>query len=359
MCTARGAGPVCQRLDQLHLVGGLRLSVLPETLHQLTLLEAVGEVDARRCQQLLDFASPQCVECVVVRHHLFTPLCSCDAGARCITDDRARRDTLGYGSWIWFVTIVRGERQRTHLPGKMVVRTYEQECAFVKQVDASSYSIAQGSHLPARPPECCASAPAPANRRAPAPVDSKALAAERLPRAHTAYRTGTGFVDNMNVPGHFYVNQEIKSLLFDELKQFSRQVRREWLRAARVRGARSRRRPARSRATTCVPARDVPSLCSCIFGRGPQGGGAGNVGGFLPAMKQIANVAALPGIVGRSIALPDVHAGYGFAIGNVAAFDMGNPESVVSPGGVGFDINCGVRLVSVTNSRSLLSLGYF
>ena len=40
-------------------------------------------------------------------------------------------------------------------------------------------------------------------------------------------------------------------------------------------------------------------------------------------MKQIANVAALPGIVGRSIALPDVHAGYGFAIGNVAAFDMG------------------------------------
>merc|ERR1711972_1011799 len=41
----------------------------------------------------------------------------------------------------------------------------------------------------------------------------------------------------------------------------------------------------------------------------------------------------------------DVHSGYGFAIGNVAAFDMGNPEAVVSPGGVGFDINCGVRLV--------------
>jgi tRNA-splicing ligase RtcB len=76
-----------------------------------------------------------------------------------------------------------------------------------------------------------------------------------------------------------------------------------------------------------------------------QGGGAGHTGGFLPAMKQIANVAALPGIVGRSIALPDVHAGYGFAIGNVAAFDMGDPEAVVSPGGVGFDINCGVRLV--------------
>jgi tRNA-splicing ligase RtcB (3'-phosphate/5'-hydroxy nucleic acid ligase) len=40
-----------------------------------------------------------------------------------------------------------------------------------------------------------------------------------------------------------------------------------------------------------------------------------------------------------------VHSGYGFAIGNVAAFDMSNPEAVVSPGGVGFDINCGVRLI--------------
>ena len=58
----------------------------------------------------------------------------------------------------------------------MVVRTYEQECAFVKQVDGCSYSI------------------------------------------------GQGFVDGMRVPGHFYVNEEIKSLLFDELKQFSRQV---------------------------------------------------------------------------------------------------------------------------------------
>ncbi len=40
-----------------------------------------------------------------------------------------------------------------------------------------------------------------------------------------------------------------------------------------------------------------------------------------------------------------MHSGYGFAIGNMAAFDMGNPDSVVSPGGVGFDINCGVRLL--------------
>lgn len=46
-----------------------------------------------------------------------------------------------------------------------------------------------------------------------------------------------------------------------------------------------------------------------------------------------------------SMAMPDVHSGYGFAIGNVAAFDMADPEAVVSPGGVGFDINCGVRLL--------------
>ena len=71
----------------------------------------------------------------------------------------------------------------------------------------------------------------------------------------------------------------------------------------------------------------------------------GMVGGFLPGVKQIANVAALPGIVGKSVGLPDIHSGYGFAIGNMAAFDMSNPEAVVSPGGVGFDINCGVRLL--------------
>lgn len=55
--------------------------------------------------------------------------------------------------------------------------------------------------------------------------------------------------------------------------------------------------------------------------------------------------AALPGIVGKSVGLPDVHSGYGFAIGNMAAFDYDDPKSVVSPGGVGFDINCGVRLL--------------
>ncbi|XP_013414687.1 tRNA-splicing ligase RtcB homolog [Lingula anatina] len=103
-----------------------------------------------------------------------------------------------------------------------------------------------------------------------------------------------GFVSNMKVDGVFYVNEHLEKLMFDELK------------------------------------------ASC----NSQG-----FGGFLPGMKQIANVAALPGIVGKSVGLPDVHSGYGFAIGNMAAFDMDDPKAVVSPGGVGFDINCGVRLL--------------
>ena len=98
----------------------------------------------------------------------------------------------------------------------------------------------------------------------------------------------------MTVPGSFYVNAALEELMIEELKVAA------------------------------------------------AGGGQG---GFLPAVKQIANVAALPGIVKGSIGLPDVHSGYGFAIGNVAAFDMDNPDSIVSPGGVGFDINCGVRLL--------------
>lgn len=107
------------------------------------------------------------------------------------------------------------------------------------------------------------------------------------------FRIKPGMVPGMNVPGEFFVNQHLERLMFDELRAYSER----------------------------------------------------GVGGFLPAMKQIANVAALPGIVGRSVGLPDVHSGYGFAIGNVAAFDMEDPQAVVSPGGVGFDINCGVRLL--------------
>ena len=66
------------------------------------------------------------------------------------------------------------------------------------------------------------------------------------------------------------------------------------------------------------------------------------------ALQQVCNVATLPGIVGPAIAMPDIHWGYGFPIGGVAAFDP--DEGIVSPGGVGYDINCGVRLL-----RSALS----
>ena len=60
--------------------------------------------------------------------------------------------------------------------------------------------------------------------------------------------------------------------------------------------------------------------------------------------KQVANVAHLPGIVRYSLAMPDIHWGYGFPIGGVAAFDL--EKGVISPGGVGYDINCGCRLVA-------------
>ena len=61
------------------------------------------------------------------------------------------------------------------------------------------------------------------------------------------------------------------------------------------------------------------------------------------APEQVANVATLPGIVGEALAMPDIHWGYGFPIGGVAATDA--EEGVLSPGGVGYDINCGVRLL--------------
>ena len=64
------------------------------------------------------------------------------------------------------------------------------------------------------------------------------------------------------------------------------------------------------------------------------------------SLEQVANVAFLPGIVGRSMAMPDIHLGYGFPIGGVAATRV--RDGVVSPGGVGYDINCGVRLLRST-----------
>jgi tRNA-splicing ligase RtcB (3'-phosphate/5'-hydroxy nucleic acid ligase) len=62
------------------------------------------------------------------------------------------------------------------------------------------------------------------------------------------------------------------------------------------------------------------------------------------ALQQVANVATLPGIVGASLGMPDIHWGYGFPVGGVAAIRA--EDGVVSPGGIGFDINCGVRLLA-------------
>jgi len=62
-----------------------------------------------------------------------------------------------------------------------------------------------------------------------------------------------------------------------------------------------------------------------------------------PSLMQLANVATLPGIQRHALAMPDIHFGYGFPVGGVAAFDLN--DGVVSPGGIGYDINCGVRLL--------------
>ncbi|MDR2856085.1 MAG: RtcB family protein [Methanomicrobiales archaeon] len=72
------------------------------------------------------------------------------------------------------------------------------------------------------------------------------------------------------------------------------------------------------------------------------------------AVRQLAHVATLPGIINYSLAMPDIHWGYGFPIGGVAAFSM--DTGVISPGGVGFDINCGVRLISTPLTVSDLNM---
>jgi len=66
-------------------------------------------------------------------------------------------------------------------------------------------------------------------------------------------------------------------------------------------------------------------------------------------LEQVKNVACLPGIVEKSIAMPDAHQGYGFPVGGVAAFDL--KKGIISPGGIGYDINCGVRLLSTNLSK--------
>lgn len=107
------------------------------------------------------------------------------------------------------------------------------------------------------------------------------------------YEIPIGFVPNMRVPGRFYATPEMAQLIFNELE--------EWI-------------------------------------KNPKAG--------LPSVIQIAYVATLPGISNFSFGMPDMHSGYGFSIGGVAAFDMSDPESIISPGGVGFDINCGVRCLT-------------
>ena len=67
------------------------------------------------------------------------------------------------------------------------------------------------------------------------------------------------------------------------------------------------------------------------------------------SLEQIKNVATLPGTVGYSLAMPDVHVGYGFPVGGVAAFDL--DKGIISPGGIGYDINCGVRLMTSNLSK--------
>jgi len=67
------------------------------------------------------------------------------------------------------------------------------------------------------------------------------------------------------------------------------------------------------------------------------------------ALKQVANVAHLPGILRYSIGLPDMHVGYGFPIGGIAAFDL--DKGIISPGGVGYDINCSVRLLKTNLTK--------
>src|SRR5438477_569710 len=70
------------------------------------------------------------------------------------------------------------------------------------------------------------------------------------------------------------------------------------------------------------------------------------------SLVQLQNVATLPGIVEPALAMPDIHQGYGFPVGAVAATAL--PDGVISPGGVGYDINCGVRLLALPLSAAEL-----
>lgn len=175
---------------------------------------------------------------------------------------------------------------------KQKQRTIEEELTFLKRTSCTTCQVQVGAsiHVSSRAncKQCHVSFTHPQQRSHPS-----------LCRVFRSFRTrhghSPGFVPNMKVPAEIIVNDDLQALLVQELED------------------------------------------SCC---GPKSAGA-----FVPALRQAANVAALPGIVRASLAMPDVHSGYGFCIGNVAAFDMDDPEAVISPGGVGFDINCGVRLV--------------
>jgi len=98
--------------------------------------------------------------------------------------------------------------------------------------------------------------------------------------------------------------------------------------------------PAAARADTRVPCRIFAdeTLLEAIAGDA--------------SLEQLQNVATLPGVVEAAIAMPDIHQGYGFPVGGVAAMEL--PDGVVSPGGVGYDINCGVRLLALPLSATEL-----
>lgn len=107
------------------------------------------------------------------------------------------------------------------------------------------------------------------------------------------YEIPIGFVPDMKVPGIFYSTPDMAELAFQELDN--------WM-----------------------------SNQNC----------------GLPSIIQIAYVATLDGITKASFGMPDMHSGYGFSIGGVAAFDTADPNCIISPGGVGYDINCGVRCMT-------------
>jgi len=108
-----------------------------------------------------------------------------------------------------------------------------------------------------------------------------------------------GLVKGMNVDGVVYVNKQLLPQLFEEFEQKESNI-----------------------------------ICSLL---------------------QVANVASVPGILKYSIAMPDAHSGYGFSIGGVAAMDASDPAACVCPGGVGYDINCGVCLLRTNLDESCIA----